>query len=106
MTTTVFLIFLLSMVFYGLGEYFSKGFANTSSSKSAVFALLSYMAGAATWLPALKRLNSLSILGTIWNVGYMIITLCLGIYVFGEPLTTIKIVGLIFGLISIILLSI
>lgn len=106
MTTTVFLIFIVSMIFYGLGEYFSKGFANTGSSKSVVFALLSYLAGAATWLPALKRFNSLSVLGTIWNVGYIIISIVLGVVVFGEVLTTLQIIGLILGIAAIICLSI
>jgi multidrug transporter EmrE-like cation transporter len=106
MTISVFLILLVAMVFYGFGEFFSKMFANTSLSKFGFLALLFYMLNASCFLPAIKKFNSLSILGTIWNIGYMIITLFVGIFIFGESLTTLQIIGIIFGIISIVLLSI
>lgn len=106
MTTTVFLILIVAMVFYGFGEFFSKMFANTSLSKFGFLALLFYTFNAVCFLPAIKKFNSLSILGTIWNICYVIITLFIGIFIFGESLTTLQIIGVIFGIVAIILLSI
>jgi multidrug transporter EmrE-like cation transporter len=106
MTMGVFILVVIAMTFYGFGEYFSKLFANIGGSKFALLALLFYILTSICFLPALKKLNSLSILGTIWNVGYMIITLGIGILIFHETLTILQIIGIIFGFIAIILLSI
>ncbi|MGD0577224.1 MAG: hypothetical protein ABSA74_04065 [Candidatus Staskawiczbacteria bacterium] len=97
---------IVAMVFYGFGEFFSKMFANTSLSKFGFLALLFYTFNAVCFLPAIKKFNSLSILGTIWNICYVIITLFIGIFIFGESLTTLQIIGVIFGIVAIILLSI
>jgi multidrug transporter EmrE-like cation transporter len=106
MTTSVFILVLIAMMFYGFGEYFSKLFANVSSSKFAFLAILFYILTSCCFLPALKKFNSLSALGTVWNVGYTMITLGIGILIFHEPLTTLQILGIILGFIAIILLSI
>jgi multidrug transporter EmrE-like cation transporter len=106
MTTDVFILVLIAMVFYGFGEYFSKMFANTSLPRFVFLSLISYLFTAACWLPAIKKFNSLSVLGTIWNVSYVIITLSIGRFVFHEPLTILQIIGIILGFIAIVLLSI
>lgn len=93
------------MIFYAAGEILAKIFANTPSTKTGIMAVVFYTLNAMCFLPAIKKFNSLSVLGTIWNVCYVIVTLIVGIFIFHEPLTTIKVVGLIFGLVSIILLS-
>lgn len=105
MTLGVILWIVIAMGFYFCGEIFAKWFANSPSPKNAILAMLFYTLNTACFLPALTKFNSLSILGTIWSVCYVIITITIGVFIFHEPLTTIKIIGLIFGLISIILLS-
>ena len=104
MSVTLWII--IAMVFYAVGEILSKMFANTPLPKTGILAVLCYTLNAACFLPALQKLNSLTILGTIWNICYVIVTLVIGLFVFGEPITTLQIVGLVFGLVSIVLLSI
>jgi multidrug transporter EmrE-like cation transporter len=106
MTVTVALIILVASVFYGFGEYYSKIYANTASIKALLTSLGFYNLTSLCFFPAIKRMNSLSVLGTIWNVAYMIVTIFLGVVVFGEVLTTLQIIGIILGIAAIICLSI
>ena len=97
---------LIAMVFYAIGEYSSKEYANTSLYRYGVVAMSGYMLNALCFLPALSKMNSLTILGTLWNLGYVIVTLFIGLVLFREAITTTQMVGLVMGVISIVLLSI
>ena len=97
---------LVAMVFYAIGEYSSKKYANTAAINFAVVAMVGYTINALCFLPAISKMNSLTVLGTIWNLGYVFVTLFIGLCLFREPLTTTQMIGLIFGVISIILLTI
>lgn len=101
----VWCLIFISMIFYGIGEYYSKKYANNPTLIFAVLSVLFFALNAIGYLPALARWNSLSVLGTIWNVGYFLVTIAMGVFVFQEHLTTQQIVGIVFGLISVILLS-
>lgn len=97
---------LLAMVFYGFGEYYAKIYANTDNFRFAFVAWVGYSLNALLFFPAIKAYNSLSILGTIWNLSYVIITICIGIFIFGEHLTNIQLLGIFFGIMSIVFLSV
>lgn len=97
---------LIAMVFYAIGEYSSKEYANTSHWRYGAVAMFGYIVNALCFLPALSKMNSLTVLGTIWNLGYVFVTLFLGLVIFKEPLTALQVVGLSLGVISIILLTI
>ena len=90
MTAVVIFWLAVAMVFYTIGEIFSKLFANSPSTSKAIAAIIGYTLNAVCFLPALKYFNSLSVLGTIWNICYVVITLGLGIFIFGESLTVVK----------------
>ena len=94
------------MVFYAVGEYYSKKYANTSMAQFGAIAWAGYAINAFCFLPALSKYNSLSILGTIWNLLYVIITLLIGLAIFKEPITTTQMIGLGVAFIAIVLLSI
>jgi len=96
---------LTAMVFYAIGEYSSKEYANTSVLRYGVIAIIGYTINAICFLPALTKMNSLTVLGTIWNLGYVFTTLFIGLIIFREPITTMQMMGLFTGIISIILLS-
>lgn len=104
MTVTLWII--IAMIFYTIGEYYSKKYANTSLKSFGVIALIGYLVNAFCFLPALSKMNSLTVLGTIWNVLYVIITLVIGLVIFRETITTTQMIGVGLGFISIILLSI
>lgn len=95
----------LAMVFYTLGEWSSKLYANTHRAGYVVLGMLGYGLNALLFFPALKHWNSLSMLGTIWNTLYAVITLVLALGVFHEAITIRQMVGLAFALVAIILLS-
>ena len=94
------------MIFYAFGEYFSKRYANTSLKHFGFLAVFLWSFNSFCFLPAISKFNSLSILGTIWNLLYVFITLFIGLVIFKEPITTIQTIGLVLGVIAIILLTI
>lgn len=94
-----------SLLAYAVGECLSKWYSLTLLPAFAIGAVLAYAVGAACWLPALRIGQSLSVVGTMWNVGYVLITLGLGVLVFKEALTPLQIIGGTLGLASIILLN-
>jgi hypothetical protein len=98
--------YLVAMILYAVGEYYSKIYASHSSSRLFALIIVIYSLSAAAWLPAINRLSTLTIIGTIWNVSYFIITLFLGLVVFKETITSLHMVGVLFGVISVTLLSI
>jgi multidrug transporter EmrE-like cation transporter len=59
-----------------------------------------------TWLPAIMQKNQLSIVGTIWSVLSLALTVSIGMVVFGEKLNVYGIVGIITAIIAIVLLTI
>lgn len=103
---TVILWLLLSAVFFGVGEYYSKIWAMNPSVKLALIMIFMYFIGTLTWMPAMYHGKILSVVGSIWNVLSLLTTCFIGIVIFKEALTTLKIIGILFAVASIILLSI
>ena len=93
------------MVFYSYGEISSKKFAENPTFLNGIITYLIYSFSTICWLACFKQYSSLTVLGTIWSILCIVIGMFIGLVVYHEPVTTIKIIGLIFGVISIILLS-
>ena len=100
------IIFLIGMVFYFIGTYHSKIYADTLEIKYAVFSSLEFLVTTISWLVLLSYVNKLAIVGAIWSIVCCFITLFLAFVVFKEIITPIQIVGLFFGFTSIVLMSI
>jgi hypothetical protein len=81
-----------SAIFFAFGEFLSKKFALAPSLHYVVIIVVIYTLGVLAWLPAILQKNQLSIVGSIWSV-------------FREKLNTIGIIGIIFAVIAIALLS-
>ena len=96
---------ILGMVFYGLGEWASKMYANTSKGMYAIWAVLSYAITGAAFLPALKVFNSLAVLSVVWAVTSAIVTLLIALALFHETLGPRQIAGILTGIVAIVLLS-
>ena len=105
MTVGIIVWIVIAMIFYSVGEVLSKKFGTSPTLFNGFLAWLFYSVTTVGWLYVFKQYTSLSVLGTIWSICCLAIGLVLGICIFHEPLTTIKIIGLIFGFISVILLS-
>ena len=105
MPIIIWLLITIAMVFYAFGEFFSKQFANHREWIYAILALSAYCINAALFLPALSKYNKLALLGTIWNLGYVLTTLALSLLVFHETITIKQTIGIIFACIAVALLS-
>lgn len=101
----VILWLLLSVAFFGIGEYLSKKFAISPSINLILCIVPMYALGSLAWLPAIHRGKILSTVGTMWNLLSMVITLIVGLIIFKETLTTTQFIGLAFAFIAIILMS-
>ena len=93
------------MVVYAVGDVFSKKFATDPTLALGCFAVLAYSGASALWLSALLEKNQLAIVGPIWSVSSMIVTVLIGVLLFGENLSLVTIAGIILGAISIGLLA-
>ncbi len=94
-----------SAVFFAFGEFLSKKFALAPSLHYVVIIVVIYSLGVLAWLPAILEKNQLSIVGSIWSVLSLMATVLIGVLIFKEKLNTIGIVGIIFAVIAIVLLS-
>jgi len=95
----------ISAIFFALGEFFSKKFAlNPGWVLFATFIIIDIIS-ASTWLPAIFEKNQLSTTGVIWSIASVAATVLIGVLAFSEKLTLIQCVGLAFGVVSVILLS-
>lgn len=97
---------LLSAFCFGIGEYWSKVWSLSPTTPKALLLVVFYILGSLAWLPAIYKGQSLSIIGSIWNLICMAVTLCVGIIMFREQINHFQVVGLVFGVIAIILLNI
>jgi multidrug transporter EmrE-like cation transporter len=96
---------LLSVISFGFGEYISKLFSLKPSVFLAGIIVVPYVIGVWLWLPAVLKMQSLSVAGTIWNVMSTVVTVAIGVIVFKEHLTYTTVLGILFALTSIVLLS-
>lgn len=94
-----------SAIFFAFGEFLSKKFALAPSFYYVIIILVVYSFGVLAWLPAILQKNQLSIVGTIWSVLSLLTTVMIGILIFGEKLNAIGVVGIIFAVVAVVLLS-
>jgi multidrug transporter EmrE-like cation transporter len=96
---------ILSALFFAVGEFLSKKFALNPNLTLVIIIIIIYSVGVLFWLPAILQKNQLSIVGTMWSVLSLLTTILIGVLIFGEKLSLTGIIGIIFAIISIILLS-
>jgi uncharacterized membrane protein len=100
------IIFLVGMILYFIGTYHSKIYADTLELKYAILSSIEFLITTISWLVLLSYVNKLAIVGAIWSIVCCFITLFLAFVVFHESITVTQMVGLVFGFISIVLMSI
>jgi multidrug transporter EmrE-like cation transporter len=90
----------VSLIFYAFGEYYSKIWSLKPSLSTAVLTTILYAISAILWLPALREHGQLSALSAVWSCLSVTICVIIGVYVFGETLTTCQIIGLALAFIA------
>ena len=96
----------VSALFFATGEFLSKKFALNPNITLVVMILLVYSVSVLLWLPAILQKNQLSVVGTIWSVLSLLITVLIGVLIFGEKLSFTGLIGIILAFVAIIFLSI
>jgi len=67
--------------------------------------LAMYLAGACFWIPALKQKPDLAVTGTLWSVMTLLMTVAIGVIIFAETLAPHQIIGIVFAVVAVALLS-
>lgn len=96
---------IISALFFAGGEFLSKKFALNPSTQYVLLIVVMYTLGTLAWLPAILQKNQLSIVGAIWSVMSLLATVLIGIIIFHEHLSIVGVLGIIFAIIAILLLS-
>ena len=97
---------LFGMAAYAVGEYLSKRYAMQPTWALYWSCILAYIFTTIAWLPLILRTNTLAVTSTIWNIGYFIVSIALGVLMFGEKMSPTQIVGLVLAAVAVVLLSI
>ena len=96
---------IISGIFFAAGEFLSKEFALNPGWGLYGFIILVDVISITAWLPAIFQKSQLSITGVVWSLASLMLTVGVGILMFNEKLTLIRILGIFFGIIALILLS-
>jgi multidrug transporter EmrE-like cation transporter len=96
----------LSAIFFALGEFLSKKFALNPGWTLFVLFIIVDLISATAWLPAIFERSQLSTTGVIWSIVSVAATVLIGVLAFSEKLTLVQCIGLAFGFVSVVLLSI
>ncbi|MDD5623771.1 MAG: hypothetical protein PHI23_03615 [Candidatus Peribacteraceae bacterium] len=97
---------LLSALFFACGEYLSKQWG-MDPRFSVAFAVVAVDAiGTFLWLPAILHKNQLAIMGTAWLLIGTLATVSVGIFFFGETLTTGQWTGIVLAVAALWLLGV
>jgi hypothetical protein len=97
---------IISALFFAVGEFLSKKFALEPHGSIVVWLVIIDVFSVLTWLPAILQKNQLSIVGTIWSVLSLLLTVLIGIIIFGEKLDYLSIAGIFTAVVAIVLLTI
>ena len=95
----------LSGLFFACGEYLSKKFILHPQWWILVLLLCMYCLGVLAWLPALMQKRDLSVTGTLWSVISLCMTVLIGLLIFRERITLLRVCGIGLAVASIVLLS-
>jgi len=96
---------IVSSLFFAVGEFLSKKFALNPSLVLVIFIIFTYSISVLLWLPAILQKNQLSVVGVMWSVLSLLITILIGTIIFRETLNLFSALGIIFAIVATILLS-
>ena len=83
-----------------------KSYVLSPRPLSLMMLLALYLVGALFWIPALKQKPDLAVTGTLWSVMTLLMTVVIGVFMFAETLAPHQIVGVVFAVGAVVLLSV
>jgi multidrug transporter EmrE-like cation transporter len=87
-----------------LGDFFAKYWSLHQRTIFYIIAIVGYLCSSIFYIPTLLR-QGLVVTSIIWSLISIVGFLFIGLVVFKEPLTTLQIVGVAFGVISLVILA-
>jgi drug/metabolite transporter (DMT)-like permease len=96
---------MLSSIFYAVGEYSSKKFANQPKWEMGLLVCTFYLLGTLAWLPAIVQTKMLATTGTAWFLLSLLATIAIGIGIFHEKVNSLQIMGICLALLALVLIS-
>jgi multidrug transporter EmrE-like cation transporter len=100
----VLVLLFLSATSVIMGDYFAKSWSQNQSNLFLILSLLGYFLSGVFYIPTLLRDNLITT-SIIWSLLGIIGFLFIGFIIFKETLSSLQLVGLFFGIISLLLLS-
>lgn len=104
--STALLWLLVSMVTFSITEILAKMYAANANIKYILWSILLAGLNSVAFIKALQAYNSLSIIGTLWNIAYVTLTIGLAVVMYHEPLTAKQIAGFILSCVGVVLMSV
>lgn len=92
------------IIFEGVADYFAGKWGVTGSMRFAIISFVGYAMGNLSWLIAVHNGSGLARGAEIFSIVSALLAILIGIVVYKESLTTIQIIGVVLGVISIVLL--
>lgn len=97
---------LCAMIFYFLGDVFSKLYANPGGQFwHAAAGVLAYSMTCVLWFPAIAARNEMCVIGMLWLAMYTTIGFVVAIGLFGERLNIHQIIGIVVILVGVIIME-
>ena len=87
-----------------IADIFAKEWSLKTNHVFWICALASYVIANSFWLYAIKNGSGLARGATIFSIASAILAIVIGLVFYKEPLSTVQLVGMIFGLIAIVLI--
>ncbi len=99
------ILLVLSAAGVALGDYYGKYWSLNQKSSFYAVAVFGYFLSGFFYLPTLLK-KGLVLTSLIWSILSITFFLFIGLVIFKETLTTTQIVGVVFGVIALVILSI
>lgn len=100
----VFALVLLASTSVIAGDYFAKTWSIEQRPLWGMFALLGYFGSGFFYLPTLLR-EGLVVTSVLWSLVSIIGFLVIGLVVFKESLDMVQVIGVAFGVVSLVILA-
>ena len=88
-----------------LGDYLGKSWSLDQRTSLYVLSLAAYALSAVFYLPTLLK-ESLVITTVIWSILIILVSIFIGLVLFKETLSPIRVVGVVLGLVSLVILNV
>lgn len=101
----ILVLLILSGIFVTMGDYFAKSWSQEQKTLALIGALIGYGGSTFFYIPTLLRAG-LVYTAIIWDIISVFGFLFVGFVLFKETYTTMQLVGIALGVVSLILLSV